>query len=569
MATIRLKGRSGERCFELTGSSITIGRGSRNTIRVEDAAVSVQHAHIERRAQTWWLFDRQSLNGTFLNGRRTKAQRLRDGDRVLIGATLLHFEDPEDPGGPPSIATGDQDRLLLDTLSRELSSEHLRSTLPSLQIEEDESGVRRPLKMTALPADRSPAPPRWPAPASGAAVAASTTRSGRLAERKLSLIQELSEKLVSIFEPAALMDEIVSIVVESSGADRGLLCLLDEHLQATPVAAQGFGPNTHKRISRSVLERVLDARSGVLICQEISPLDSLVMMDVHSTICVPLWTAERIVGLLSLDSITPGRVFTDDQLEVMIAIAHQAAIGIQRLQLDQEVQRQRRIRDYLSKYIDERVMAEIEGAGASVDPLAARKQEVTILFADIVSFTKLSEGLDPSVLADFVREYLSAMTEIVFAHGGTIDKYMGDCLMALFGAPISRADDAARAVRAALDLRERAAQFTVPGSSERLHIRIGINTGPVVVGNLGSRQRTEYSALGDAVNVASRLESLARPDEICIDQRTAEATGGLFRFEEVGPVEVKNRSQPVMVLKVVGETSEGAEGSEQEGSPDA
>ncbi|HVS65099.1 MAG TPA: adenylate/guanylate cyclase domain-containing protein [Thermoanaerobaculia bacterium] len=564
MARIRLKGKSEERCFELTGSSITIGRGSRNTIPVEDAAVSVQHAHIEKRARTWWLFDRQSLNGTFLNGRRTKAQRLRDGDRVLLGATLLHFENPgelEDPSGAPSTTAGAEDRLLLNTLGEELSSELLRLTLPLLEIEEEESGARRTLSMTALPADRSAPYPRWAVSAStGAPEESASTRTVHLAEKKLALIQELSEKLVSIFEPAALMEAIVSIVVESTGADRGLLCLLDEKLQATPVAAQGFLPNTHKRISRSVLEKVLDARSGVLIRQEVDPLDSLVMMDVHSTICVPLWTAEQIVGLLSLDSLTPGRLFTGEQLEVMIAIAHQAAIGIQRLHLDQEVQRQRRIREYLSKYIDERVMAEIEGAGATCDPLAARKQEVTILFADIVSFTKLSEGLDPSVLAEFVREYLSALTEIVFDHGGTIDKYIGDSLMALFGAPIEREDDAARAVRAALAMRERAGQFTMPGAEEPLRIRIGINTGPVVVGNLGSRQRTEYSALGDAVNVASRLEALAKPNEICIDERTAEATGGLFRFEKLGPVVVKNRLQPVMVLRVVGGAA---------GSPDA
>jgi adenylate cyclase len=144
------------------------------------------------------------------------------------------------------------------------------------------------------------------------------------------------------------------------------------------------------------------------------------------------------------------------------------------------------------------------------------------------------------------------MTEIIFAHGGTIDKYIGDAVMALFGAPVSSEDSPAAAVRAALEMRERMREFQLPGGKGGvLRARFGINTGLVVVGNIGSARRTEYTALGDAVNVASRLQTFARPNEICIDEVTNAKTSGEFVVEEIGTIDVKNRAQGVAVYKVL------------------
>src|SRR5205085_1119461 len=115
---------------------------------------------------------------------------------------------------------------------------------------------------------------------------------------------------------------------------------------------------------------------------------------------------------------------------------------------------------------------------------------VTVLFSDIVSFTKISEGLEPAQVGGFIREYLTAMTEIIFAHGGTIDKYIGDAVMALFGAPVPSNDSATSAIRAALEMRERIRHLPAPGKgAQPLRVRFGINTGLVVVGNFGSARR--------------------------------------------------------------------------------
>ena len=380
-----------------------------------------------------------------------------------------------------------------------------------------------------------------------------------LAEAKLRLIQRVSEKLVRIFDPKQLMDEIMSIVIDQSKADRGILCLLDENRQPVPIATRGLGDDEQVRFSRSVLKKLLADRAGVVIGQPdltkssggSNMLRSLVDMRVYSTICVPLWTGDNIIGILSLDSTTPGKLFTQEDLELLLAVVHQAAIGIERGRLSQLFENERQVRAYLSKYLDNRIVERISDQQTGEDPLAPAERVVTVLFSDIVSFTKMSEGLQPADLANFMKEYLSVMTEIIFAHGGTIDKYIGDAVMALFGVPVASEDSPAQAVRAALEMRERISDFQIPGKSGALRVRFGINTGLVVVGNIGSSRRMEYTALGDAVNVASRLQTFARPNEICIDEVTQAKTNGLFNVEEIGTIDVKNRGQGITVFKVL------------------
>ncbi len=310
------------------------------------------------------------------------------------------------------------------------------------------------------------------------------------------------------------------------------------------------------RISRTVLKRVSEERTGVLINQSAGVTGnmyrSLEEMSVHSTLCVPLWTGDKIIGLLSLDAMRADRTFTQQDLDVLLAIAHQAAMGIERGRLSQLVESEREMRSYLSKYLDNRIVERITHRTGGDDPLAPAERIVTVLFSDIVSFTKMSEGLEPSQVGGFIRDYLTAMTEIIFAHGGTIDKYIGDAVMALFGAPVPSENSATDAIKAALEMRDRVRDFQPPGGKQGpLRVRFGINTGLVVVGNFGSARRTEYTAIGDAVNVASRLQTFARPNEICIDEETFAKTGGAFLVEEIGTVDVKNRAQPIAVYKVL------------------
>ncbi len=221
-------------------------------------------------------------------------------------------------------------------------------------------------------------------------------------------------------------------------------------------------------MSRTVLKRLLEERSGVLIREETSCTDAALMslknMSVDSHLCVPLWTTDKIMGFISLDR-QGGRSFTEAQLDLLIAIGHQTAIGVERGRMAALAVQEQNVRSYLSQYLDGKLVQQIakqskSGETGGVDPLAPAEREVTVLFSDIVSFTKISEALQPTELSRFIRDYLTAMTDIIFSHGGTIDKYIGDAVMALFGAPVSSPDAPHKAIAAALEMRDYVAEMT-------------------------------------------------------------------------------------------------------------
>ena len=304
----------------------------------------------------------------------------------------------------------------------------------------------------------------------------------------------------------------------------------------------------------TLLAKMHDEQSGVLIRQMGSSdidISSLKSMKVQSTVCVPLWTRDRIMGFLSLDIIRSQRIFTRDHLDALVAVAHQVAVGLERARYAETAERDRKQRDYLCQYLDDKLIQTVMESQDDIDPLAPREQVLTIMFSDIVSFTKMSERMQPTSLAEFIRDHLSTMTDILFAHNGTIDKYIGDAVMALFGAPLQDADAPKNAVLAALAMRDKARLY----EKRPVELRFGIATGPAVVGNIGSQQRVEYTALGDTVNVGSRLEAFARPGEIIIDETTRVELDDAFTVETIGTIDVKNRVESLKVYRVLAKST--------------
>jgi len=552
MATLKSVGGDNPIVCPLIADSIGIGRDPANAIPLADKQASSRHARIVRDGAGWRIEDLGSRNGTFVNGAKVTSVLLKHGDEIRIGTTELILEHAavpvaEVPMAPTEMAL-DEDAasdLLIDDAEDAATESEIFTTapvhgepfalgLPSPTLE-DQDARRRAAAPKDLPEGAVPTPHH--------------------AEAKLRLIQQVSEKLVRVLDSKRLIDEIMSIVISQTKADRGFICLLDDNRQPIPIASHGLAPGEQMRVSRTVLRRLLDERTGVLIPQVAAGGDvmtSLQMMQVSSTLCAPLWIGDDIIGFMSLDSTTPGRSFTPEELDLLMGIAHQAAVGIERSRLVEKNEKETKVRAYLSQYLDDKIVERITSGGGA-DLLAPAERVVTVLFTDIVSFTKISEGLAPAELAAFVRSYLTKMTDIIFAHGGTIDKYIGDAIMALFGAPMELPNSATAAVRAALAMRESARAMKPPSSKVKtLRVRYGVNTGHLVVGNIGSERRVEYTAIGDAVNVASRIQTFARPNEICIDENTYAATGNAFDVEEIGSIDVKNRDQPVVIYKVLG-----------------
>jgi class 3 adenylate cyclase/CHASE3 domain sensor protein len=221
----------------------------------------------------------------------------------------------------------------------------------------------------------------------------------------------------------------------------------------------------------------------------------------------------------------------------------------------QELERANRLRRYLSPQVADSILE----SDADVS-LNSRRRNLTVFFSDIRGFTELSEKLEPEELVDMLNEYLSAMTEIVFNYGGTLDKYIGDAIMVFFGDPIPYEDHAERAVRMALDMRRKLGELQqkwFAAREEVLTIGMGISTGYVTVGNIGSSARMEYTVLGNHVNAASRLAGQAAAGQILATERTMVAVREIVAGEEIGQVEIKGFQRPLLIYAIDGEAEAG------------
>ena len=230
---------------------------------------------------------------------------------------------------------------------------------------------------------------------------------------------------------------------------------------------------------------------------------------------------------------------------ISLALSHIAVVA-GRIVIEQR--RRHRVTDLFGRYVSPDIVREILSRSETAPlELGGEQREITILFADIRGFTTFSEHLSPRRVVEVLNQHLARMTEIIFEHGGMVDKFTGDGLMALFNTPLLQADHAARAVRAALAMQANAQQVN---DGAALQYGIGINTGEAVVGNVGSQRRLEYTAIGDAVNLAARLETLAAPGQILISRATYEQVRGEIQAREIGPSLVKGRQEPVTIYEV-------------------
>jgi class 3 adenylate cyclase len=221
-------------------------------------------------------------------------------------------------------------------------------------------------------------------------------------------------------------------------------------------------------------------------------------------------------------------------------------------------QKRKEMRDMLQRYLSYNLVEELLKHPDTIK-LGGARQKVTVLFADISGFTRLLSVVEPEKVIGVLNEYLTEMTNIIFTHGGMVDKYVGDAVIGIFGAPYPTQDDSFKAVFTALEMQKRLKQMQRKWKSElneMITARIAVNTGEVILGNIGSPKRMDYTAIGDPVNVASRLQAIAELGRVVISRSTYNENKGRFRVKNLGKVELKGKKEPVEVYEVTS-TKEG------------
>jgi adenylate cyclase len=531
----------------------TIGRAPDNAVVLDDPRASRYHAHIKSADNgSFTIVDgnvvngqlRRSANKVFINGEPEYEHQLKNGDRVTIGASTLRFEQAAEE------RTTDvrYDDKPLGHTQLLISANDVMSTV--LRSKADE------------------------------AIAPSRDKVLEALQRKaniLSALYEMSKTLGSVFDLNAIFAKATDIIFRSTPADRVVALLADvgadgnlEDVNLTPIAVRARDNNleAHARklsIGRTITRKVMKDRVALLSQdaasdEQFAGVDSIVSQGVRSTICAPLVAETRVHGALYADRLDPFAAFKPDDLELISAVAAQTAIAVENARAHERLAREEVARANYSRFLPEYVVKQMLENPESFK-LGGVSQTITILFADIRGFTRISEHAPPEKIVSLLNRYFSAMTDIIFAHGGTLDKYLGDGLMALFGAPTTTPEDASNALNAAVAMQRRILginqELREEGLSE-IGVGMGLHTGEVIVGYIGSERRSEYTAIGDTVNTSSRLESNARGGEILISDATAKAAHSRYKLQPREPITVKNREQPVVLWEVDWQRASGA-----------
>ena len=524
------------RIFDVQNESTTVGRIEGNDLVLNHPSVSRRHARIDRRGGTFWVIDLKSTNGVKVNGTAVGESQILPGDKISIGSVELEIKPA--PAVDFSAATPFDNPS--GTVIRKISDFNSEFGL-------DVAAVLQATPPRPVISPGTPPPP------------AAATR-----EKIFAVLVQVAKVLLQSEHLDAVLNSVMDIIFKYLPVERGLILLFDEKGAPVPRLTK-FLEGAHQQeipISRTILKMVAEQQVSLLTSNALEDArlmggQSIAIHGIRSAMCVPLWHRERVVGVVQVDSpIHVGR-FTEEDLDLLTALANFAAVAVERAQLNEKIEQERKIRGKLERYHSPGVVEEIVRRSGEADEAEVRTADVSILFADISGFTTITETKKPEEVSEFLSNFFGCAVEAIFAQGGTLDKFIGDAVMAFFGAPIAQEDHAARAVRAGLIMQKLVAEWNTERKRQGLdavRIRVGINSGAAVVGNVGTEKRVDYTVLGTSVNIASRLESgVAKPGDVVISQNTFELVRELFVTKSLGEFPLKGLQQKMPVYSVRGE----------------
>ncbi|HJN42673.1 MAG: hypothetical protein CL477_14040 [Acidobacteria bacterium] len=489
-----------------------VGRSPECDLLIDDGSISRRHAIFEVAADQCVLRDLGSRNGTYRNGSTVTRITVTDGDTILLGQLPVQVHESLD------------DRL----------------SLTDDQLVLDGEGT---LYQSV-------------AQIGGEGVAEASVDAGRL----LTLLSDIGRLLVETDTLSEMLERVVQLVFDAVPAERCFLLLGGGDDPPTPrvVRQRDVSGPTQAAISRTIINRVMTDRVALLAANaQVDPRlgggESIRIQNIRSFMCAPLWNRTDVIGVLYADSPDVGR-FSAADLDLFTALSNYAAVAIERARLTERVLEETRRRERLQRYHSPAVVEQILNADLTGDAsFTAEERDVSVLFADLVGFTTRAEKLSAREVSQLLNACLASMSEAVFEQDGTLDKFIGDALLAVFGAPLDQPDHHLRAVLAAQGIRRRLHDLNRDRGDDPLAVRIAINSGLAMAGDIGSPKRREYTVLGDVVNTASRMQSeVAAAGQIVISRATYDRVSDQISARPLGELPLRGRTGQVEIFEVDG-----------------
>lgn len=567
--------------YDLPEGVTHVGRADENDIVLSGDLVSRRHARFHVKGASLVVEDLGSRNGSQLNGKKLVGSLpLKASDTLSVGENQLQVRQPADAetmatemvdtgfGGQVKRFGRGVDVREAVVMARDLKAPNVLKALDNFA---PFDATTPPVPDVKRPAARRPSDTDEDGDKPTTELV--NTDDGEPAEApvawpSLLLLYRVTECLVRAKSLKDFLDETTDLVMRRVGATTGVVLLRHPTGVMVPAAVR-HGKSLSRGevpVSDAIIDVALTKGQAVAVADvhddaRFKERESVVLYGIDQVLCVPIGGAAPFLGVLYLNRSSISDEAVEALLDVCTAIAQLLESGIEKFQDaagGAKGGKDDRLRVMLERFhgpdIVERRVAELRQKGAQLTQL--EEKQVTVLFADIAGFTSQSSKLAPERVLDLLNEFYRLATQLMFSFEGTVDKFTGDAVMALFGAPYGKGDDAIRAVRAAMALKaewERVTQKRPP--KERLPLKVALNTGKVLAGTVGTEARLDYTVIGESVSIASWLCTSAEPGQVLITGKTLAAVGARFDVTPLGERVLHGRTRTA-VFEVVDEDSD-------------
>ncbi|PYS46782.1 MAG: hypothetical protein DMF68_18105 [Acidobacteria bacterium] len=509
------------------GGQLTIGRAYDNDIRIDDLRVSRHHAVLRSFTRNHAVIRNVSSSNILLvNGENVSnsagERPVQDGDEIKIVPTIFRLKWEEE-----GVVGYTDEPLSASTRFTPAGSGFtslLISTSFSASREKELEELRRKAEM-------------------------------------LAHLCDMSAALATVFDPKSILDYATDIVMRMIGADCCAALLTEQGSDPQPVSIRFKDASIKSQephlISRTAVHTAIERRvmlssSDIAADANLPVGRETLAQGICSLACAPLVGREGVYGTLYVDRRGVPDPFTELDTQLLAAVAAQAATAVESARTHERMQRETLARSAFARFMPEHIIKELVECPEKFH-LGGTNRRISVLFCDVRGFTRLAHRAPPEMIVDLLNILFTEMAAEIFAHQGTLNKYLGDGLMALFGAPVATETHAVNAVSAAIGMQRRITHVNEQLAARglpRVMLGIGINTGEATVGCIGAEQRSEYTAIGDTVNIASRIEGIAHPGQILVTNETVKELDDKFPLSDAWRVEVKHIDEPVQIYSV-------------------